>query len=39
THTRNGKAHNVVNRVSAVWIKKEGKWREAHHHESPLLPN
>ena len=39
THTRNGKAHNVVNRVSAVWIKKEGKWQEAHHHESPLLPN
>ena len=39
THTRNGKAHNVVHRVSAVWIKEEGKWLEAHHHESPLLPN
>jgi ketosteroid isomerase-like protein len=39
THTKNGKARNVVNRVSAVWIKEKGKWLEAHHHESPLLPN
>jgi ketosteroid isomerase-like protein len=39
THTRNGKAYNVVNRVSAVWIKENGEWAEAHHHESPLFPN
>jgi len=28
----------VTNRVSAVWIKTSGKWKEAHHHESPLQP-
>ena len=39
THTRNGKVNTVVNRVSAVWIKENGKWSEAHHHESPLSPN
>lgn len=38
THTINGEAHNVVNRVSAVWIKEKGSRLEAHHHESPLLP-
>ena len=27
----------LTNRVSAVWVKTEGDWREAHHHESPLL--
>lgn len=24
-------------RVSAVWIFEDGVWREAHHHESPLV--
>lgn len=24
-------------RVSAVWIYEKGDWREAHHHESPLI--
>lgn len=24
-------------RVSAVWIYEDGQWREAHHHESPLI--
>jgi ketosteroid isomerase-like protein len=24
-------------RVSAVWRWQDGKWKEAHHHESPLL--
>ncbi len=38
THTRDGKVENVVNRVSAVWINERGKWLEAHHHESPLMP-
>ncbi len=28
----------VTNRVSAVWIKTADKWKEAHHHESPLQP-
>ena len=23
-------------RVSAVWVWKDGEWKEAHHHESPL---
>ncbi len=38
THTRGGDVENVVNRVSAVWIKEKGNWLEAHHHESPLSP-
>jgi|TARA_B100001250_G_scaffold127342_1_gene108389 ketosteroid isomerase-like protein len=38
THTRGGESQNVVNRVSAVWIKENGIWLEAHHHESPLNP-
>ena len=28
----------ATNRVSAVWVKTSGKWKEAHHHESPLQP-
>ncbi len=24
-------------RVSAVWVREGGVWKEAHHHESPLL--
>ena len=39
THTKNNHQKNVVNRVSAVWIREQGKWSEAHHHESPLSPN
>ncbi len=36
THTYGGKTRNVTNRVSAVWVKVGGEWKEAHHHESPL---
>ncbi len=25
-----------TSRVSAVWVKEGGEWKEAHHHESPL---
>ncbi|MDA2925337.1 nuclear transport factor 2 family protein [Acidobacteria bacterium AH-259-L09] len=25
-------------RVSEVWIKQGGQWKEAHHHDSPLIP-
>ena len=24
-------------RVSAVWVWRDGEWKEAHHHESPLI--
>lgn len=36
THTDGEKTRNVTNRVSAVWVKTGGEWKEAHHHESPL---
>ena len=38
THTTAGEVENVVNRVSAVWVKTGQEWIEAHHHESPLEP-
>ena len=25
-----------TSRVTAVWVREGGEWREAHHHESPL---
>ena len=28
----------VTNRVSAVWVRTDEGWKEAHHHESPLEP-
>ncbi len=37
TVTRSGKTRNMTNRVSAVWVKSGSEWKEAHHHESPLL--
>jgi ketosteroid isomerase-like protein len=37
TNTRAGKTRNVTNRVSAVWVKDGNEWKEAHHHESPLM--
>ena len=37
TQTRDGKVRDITNRVSAVWINSDGEWKEAHHHESPLL--
>ncbi len=24
-------------RVTAVWVRENGEWKEAHHHESPLI--
>ena len=39
THTNGGKVRNITNRVSAVWVKVGGEWKEAHHHESPLRPS
>jgi len=38
TVTRGDKTRDITNRVSAVWVKVEGVWKEAHHHESKLLP-
>ncbi len=37
TNTHGGKTRSVTNRVSAVWVKEGSEWKEAHHHESPLL--
>ena len=37
TETRGGKARDITNRVSAVWVKSGDEWKEAHHHESSLL--
>ena len=34
-----GKTRNITNRVSAVWVKSGREWKEAHHHESQLLPS
>ena len=39
TANLDGNLQKVNNRVSAVWVKKDNKWKEAHHHESPLVPN
>ncbi len=38
THTKGEKTRDITNRVSAVWVKTGGEWKEAHHHESPLQP-
>ena len=32
------KSRKITNRVSAVWVKTDGEWKEAHHHESSLRP-
>ncbi len=37
TVSRGDKTRNMTNRVSAVWVKSGSEWKEAHHHESPLL--
>ena len=37
TETREGKVRDITNRVSAIWDKSGSEWKEAHHHESPLL--
>ena len=38
TETSGGKTRDITNRVSAVWVKDGREWKEAHHHESKLLP-
>lgn len=37
TETRDDKTRDITNRVTAIWVKSDGEWKEAHHHESPLL--
>jgi len=39
TETSGGKTRDITNRVSAVWVKDGREWKEAHHHESKLLPS
>jgi ketosteroid isomerase-like protein len=39
TETRGDKTRDITNRVSAVWVKVGREWKEAHHHESQLLPS
>ena len=34
--TLEGEATNSTSRVTAVWVREAGEWKEAHHHESPL---
>ena len=34
--TLEGETRNSTSRVTAVWVKESGTWKEAHHHESPL---
>ena len=31
-----GETTNSTSRVTAVWVREGGEWKEAHHHESPL---
>jgi ketosteroid isomerase-like protein len=38
TYGEGDETRRVTNRVSAVWVKTGSEWKEAHHHESPLLP-
>lgn len=38
TQTINGESSALNNRVSAVWVREGSSWKEAHHHESRLLP-
>jgi ketosteroid isomerase-like protein len=37
THTWAGETKNGTWRVSAVWVWTGDEWKEAHHHESPLM--
>jgi ketosteroid isomerase-like protein len=34
--TVDGATRNSTSRVTAVWVREGGEWKEAHHHESPL---
>ena len=37
THTWAGETKHGTWRVTAVWVRKGNEWKEAHHHESPLM--
>ena len=37
THTWGGETKNGTWRVTAVWVREGDEWKEAHHHESPLM--
>ena len=37
THSWAGETKNGTWRVTAVWVQRGGEWKEAHHHESPLM--
>jgi len=37
THAWGGETKNGTWRVTAVWLREGGEWKEAHHHESPLM--
>ena len=35
--TTAGVTRTGTSRVTEIWVKQQGEWKEAHHHESPLL--
>ena len=37
SYTRGDAVRNGTWRVTAVWVHENGVWKEAHHHESPLV--
>ena len=37
SHTVDEEVTTGTWRVSAVWVWRNGEWKEAHHHESPLI--
>lgn len=37
THARGGETRRGTWRVTAVWVREGDEWKEAHHHESPLM--
>ncbi len=37
THRLGGEIKNGAWRVTAVWVQEGDEWKEAHHHESPLM--
>jgi len=37
THTLRDVTKNGTWRVTAVWVREGDEWKEAHHHESPLM--
>jgi len=37
THTKADETKQGTWRVTAVWVRQGDEWKEAHHHESPLM--